>query len=138
MSLNVHARIVTNIVTTPTDANDARTPKKARLLTPTDADRRNYSPPEPKGVGSSRLGYFLYLMETAQTAPTQDQCVHGSRPNCKVDGVGGLGNVTSIREAPPQPLSVENPRRTVDRGERSFRAPSPLTPGSARALLVPI
>ncbi len=30
-----------------TDANDVRTLKNTRLLTPTDAHRRNYSPPEP-------------------------------------------------------------------------------------------
>ncbi len=49
-------RIVTNIVTTPTDAhhaNDAKTAENGCLLTPTDAHRRNYSPPEPKVVGSS-------------------------------------------------------------------------------------
>ncbi len=38
---------------TLTDANDAESVKKARLLTPTDAHRRNYSPPEPKVVGSN-------------------------------------------------------------------------------------
>ncbi len=37
-----------------TDANDAKSAKKGGLLTPTDAHRRNYWPPEPKVAGSTR------------------------------------------------------------------------------------
>lgn len=67
-------------------------------------------------------------LQVERAKSQQDQCFHGSRPNCEVDGVGGLGaqrHVTPIRKAPRQPLSVENPRRRVDQGEGSF-GPLPL------------
>ncbi len=52
-----------------TDANDAESAKMGGLLTPTDAHRRNYSPPEPKVVGSSQSLALARDLDAPAVAP---------------------------------------------------------------------
>ncbi len=54
---------------TLTDANDAESAEIACLLTLTDAHRRNYSPPEPKVVGSSQSLALARDLDAPAVAP---------------------------------------------------------------------